>query len=172
MELVGTHQVFSLLLDHAVLICRNQFWRYRGIDDIEQRIRRHLTSHITHQIAYERLGHTGIHTVHRHMVAIIRGPSQSQFGEVASTHHQTIHLIGHIHQYLRTLTGLTVLIGYVMHTGIVTDILEMLLHRLGDADLADSDSQGLHQCHRIIIGTIGSTESRHRDADDTLAVKT
>ena len=165
MELVGTHQIFCLLLDHTILIGRNELRRNRCVNDIQQRLGSHLASHIAHQIADKGLGDARIHAVHRHVVAIIRG----QLRQVTGTHHDTVYLIGHIHQDLRTLASLTVLIGDIMHFSIMTDILEMLCDSLGNTDLTDGDVQGLHQCHRIVIGAVGRAEAWHRDANDALA---
>ncbi|CUP32853.1 Uncharacterised protein [Segatella copri] len=34
MQFVWSHQIFRLLLDISILICRNQLWTDRSIDDI------------------------------------------------------------------------------------------------------------------------------------------
>lgn len=66
----------------------------------------------------------GIHTIHAHVVAIIGSPAQSQLRKVAGAYHHTTHLVGKVHQNLRTLACLRILIGYIMHAGIMTDILK------------------------------------------------
>ena len=106
MQLVGAYEVFGLLFDLSVLVGRYQLGRYRRVDDVEQRLGSHLTGYIAHEVADEGLGHTGIHAVHRHVVAVIRGPAQSQFREVARAHDDGVLLVGHVHEYLRPLTGL------------------------------------------------------------------
>ena len=106
MQLIGTHEVFSLLLDLSVLVGRNQLGGYRCVDDVEQSIGSHLPSDITHEVTDERLGHTGIHTVHRHMVTIVSGPAQSEFRKVTRTHDNCILLVRHVHQDLCTFAGL------------------------------------------------------------------
>ena len=58
-----------------------------------------------------------------------------------------------------------------MDLRILTDILEVLRHCLRNTDLTDSDTQSLHQFHGIVISTVCCSETRHRDADDTLAVE-
>ena len=53
----------------------------------------------------------------------------------------------------------------------MADILEMLGDGLGDAYLTDGDAKSLHEFDGIVIRTVGSTESRHRDSDDSLTVE-
>ena len=52
----------------------------------------------------------------------------------------------------------------------MSDVLEVLRDTLGDADLTDGHSQGIHQADGIVIGTVSGTEARHGDADDTFSV--
>lgn len=52
----------------------------------------------------------------------------------------------------------------------MADIQEMLCHSLGDGDFHLRDAQRLHQRRRIVVCTISSTESWHRDAHNTLAI--
>ena len=172
MQLVGTYQVFGLLLDITQFVGRNQLGRNRGIDDVEQRFGSHILSHITHQIANQRFGHTSIHTIHRHVVAIIGGPSQCQLRQVACTNHNRILLISHIHQYLGALAGLRVLVGDIVNAGVVLDIAEVLGNSSSNADFANGNTQRLHQFNGIVIGAIGSSETWHRDTDDALTIET
>ena len=46
----------------------------------------------------------------------------------------------------------------------------MLGNGFGNADLTDGDTQRLHQFQGILIGTIGGSETRHRDTNNALAV--
>ena len=112
----------------------------------------------------------GIHAIHAHVVAIIGSPAQSQLRKVAGAYHHTAHLVGKIHQNLCTLACLRILIGYIMHAGIMTDILKMLGHRLGDADFPDGNAQTLHQRDGIIICSIGGSETWHGNTHDATAV--
>ena len=109
-QLIRSHQVFRLLLDIPLLVCRSQFRRYRRIDDVEQRLLLclicRLFRHIAYQILDQRLGNAGIDSVHRHVVAVIGSPSQCQFRQVAGTDHHGVQLVGKVHQNLRPLTGL------------------------------------------------------------------
>ena len=52
----------------------------------------------------------------------------------------------------------------------MTDILEMLGHRLGDADFTDADAKTLHQRDGIIICSIGGSETWHGNTHDATAV--
>ena len=58
-----------------------------------------------------------------------------------------------------------------MHILILTDILEMLGDSLGDTDLTDGDTQGLHEFDGIVVGAVGSTETWHRNTDDSLTIE-
>ena len=101
-ELVRAYQILGLLLDVSLLVGRCQLWRDRRINYVNQRIpllcesRQH--SDVAYQILNQRLWNAGINAIHRHMVTVIRTPSQCQFRQVASTNHHTAHLISHIHQ--------------------------------------------------------------------------
>ena len=56
-----------------------------------------------------------------------------------------------------------------MHLGVMTNILEVLHHCLGDIDLLDGHAQTLHQGNGILVGTVGGAESGHGHAKDSLA---
>ena len=118
----------------------------------------------------EGLGQTGIDTIHRHMVTIVRGPSQCKLTKVASTDHKSSKLIAEVHEYLSALTSLTVLVCHVMYVDVMIDVEEMLLHTLTDAYLAYGDAKALHKRYGIIIGTVCGAESGHRDAYYSLTV--
>ena len=100
---------------------------------------------MVYEITDQGLWNAGIHAIHAHVVAIIGSPSQSQFREVAGTDNHSSHLICQVHQDLGTFTCLRIFIGYIMHAGIMTDVLEVLGYRLGDADFLDGDTEALHQ---------------------------
>ena len=173
-QLVRSYEVFRLLGNVAFLVGRRQLRRYGRLDNVYQCIFLGLElrqgGNIAHHILDERLGHTTVDTIHRHVVAIIGGPAQRQFGEVASTHHQCVELVGEVHEYLCTLSGLRILVGGVMGFHIVADILEMLLHGLGDGDFHLRDAQLLHQGDSILVGAVAGAEAWHGDTHNTLAV--
>ena len=174
MQLVWSYQVFSLLLDITILIRRNQLRTDGCINDVLKRdaaLLIHSTlCNIVDQVANQSLRDTSIDSIHAHVVAIISSPTKCQLREVARSYHHTTHLIGQVHQDLGTLTCLRVLVGHVMHIHIMPDVLEMLSHRLGNADFPDRDTQALHQGHGIVVSTISGTETWHGDTDDTLAI--
>ena len=60
------------------------------------------------------------------MVTIVRAPSQRQLRQVARTDDKTALLVCHIHQNLRALPRLTVLISDILHILILPDILKVL----------------------------------------------
>ena len=90
---------------------------------------------IAHQILDERLGNATIDTIHRHVVAVVGGPTECQLREVACAYHQCVAFVGKIHEYLCTLAGLRILIGGIVDGGIVTNILKMLSNGLGNGNL-------------------------------------
>ena len=110
MQLVGAYKVFRLLLDIALIVGRSELWRDGGIDDIYQCImgghERRLLGYIAHKTLYEGLRNTGIDSIHRHVVAIIRCPTECQLRKVACTHYESIEFVGKVHQYLCTLARL------------------------------------------------------------------
>ena len=65
-----------------------------------------MQCHPLHQVNHQSLWNAGIYPIHRHVVTIVRSPAQSKFRKVTRANHQAIHLVSHIHQYLRTLTRL------------------------------------------------------------------
>ena len=48
-------------------------------------------------------------------------------------------------------------------------VFEMLYAGLLDTDFADSHTEGVHQVDGIRVSTVGRSESRHGDTDNTLA---
>ena len=175
MQLVGADQVLRLLLNIAVGIGWRQLRRDRRIDNIEQRVvlclERRQLRHVANEILHQRLGHTAVDAIHRHVVAVVGAPAKGQLRQVARAYDHRSHLVGHVHQNLCSLTGLSVLVGHIMLLHVVADILEMLRHGLGNADFTPSDAERLHQADSILMRPVGSAEARHGDADDTRARK-
>ena len=174
-QLVWSHEVFGLLADIALFVGWNQFRTDGGFDDIGQ----YLTGlgigksggKILDEIADKGLGNASVHTIHRHVVAVISGPAQGQFTHVASADNESAHLVGHIHKNLSALAGLSVLVGHIMLIHVMADIQEMLGDALGDADFAQGHSQPFHEHKGIVMGAVGGAESGHGDADDAAAVE-
>ena len=169
-QLIGAHEVLGLLLDGAVGLGGDELGADGGVHDIEQDIT-NLGLVVVHslplyEVTHESLGDTGIHAIHRHVVAIICSPSEGQLRKIARTDDDGVLTIGHIHEELGTLTRLTVLIGSVVHFDIVLDILEVLYAGLLDADLSLGDTQEAHEVERVLISAVGGAEAWHGDTDD------
>ena len=102
-----------------------------------------------HQVAHQGLGHTGVDVVHRHVIAVVGSPAQGQLGQIARAHDQAAHLVGHVHQDLRSLPRLGVFVGHVVHGLVVADVAEVLAHRVDDGNRAQGDAQRLGQLHGV-----------------------
>ena len=142
-QLVGTHQILGLLGDFALLVGGQQFGADRRVDHIQQGgagRSRFAVGHPAHQMAYEGLGYRSVDAVHRHVVAIVGRPTERQLAQVARADHQTAHLVGVVHQDLRPLAGLSVLVGGRAVVGRQADVAEMLFDRGGDRDLELRDA--------------------------------
>ena len=87
-----------------------------------------MAYHMTYQCFWNR----SIYPVHRHMVAVVGCPAQSQFGQVAGTNYQTVCLVGDIHQHLGAFSGLTVFKRNAVVVKIMTDIRKMCFHGITD----------------------------------------
>ena len=140
-QLVRAHQILSLLRNLAVARGRQKLGGHRRIEDIEQDLGNTPAKNISgiaHQMAHKRLGHARVDGVHAHVVAVVGSPAERQLRQVARADDKTAGLIGQIHQNLRTLAGLAVLVGHVLHGRIVLDVLKMLLHGCMDRDFAEA----------------------------------
>ena len=117
-QLIGSHQVFGLLLDGAVGLGRNQFGADGRIHHVEQDVAYlrivGVGSLPCHEVAYKGLRYAGVQSVHRHVVAIVCGPSECQLREVARTYDDGVLAVGHVHEQLGALAGLAVLIRGVV----------------------------------------------------------
>ena len=141
MQLVRAHQVLSLLRNLAVARGRQKLGGHRRIEDVEQNLGNTPAkdiSRIAHQMTHKRLGHARVDGVHAHVVAVIGSPAERQLRQIARTDDKTASLVGQIHQNLRTLAGLAVLVGHVLHGRIVLNVLEVLLHSRVDRNLAEA----------------------------------
>ena len=123
-----------------------------------------------HQVTHQGLGNAHVDVVHRHVVTVVGGPTQSQLRQVARAQHEAVDLVGEVHQNLGALTCLAVFIGHVVVIRIVADVLEMLSHCSGDADLMQRHAQRLDHGAGIGVSAVGGAEARHGDGMDVLAV--
>ena len=110
MQLVRSYKVFCLLRDVALFVGRNKFGTNGRINDVEKRLLSALVlrmlSHPVDEMPYERLWYRSIDAIHRHVVAVVSCPTKRQLAEVARAHHEALHLIGCIHEDLRTFASL------------------------------------------------------------------
>ena len=75
------------------------------------------------------------------MVTVVGGPAERQLAEVARADDKAAGLVGQIHENLRALARLAVLVGHVLDRRVVLDVLEVLLHGRVDRDLAEAHAQ-------------------------------
>ena len=117
---------------------------------------------------YRSLGYPCIDGIHGHMIAIVRYPSESQFGQITRAYNWSVVYIGQIHQYLCPLASLRILEGRILHLRIMSYGFEVSETSLLDVYLFDRHADGLHQSKGVPISTIGSSEPRHRNGNDVL----
>ncbi len=127
--------------------------------------------YIPHEMAYECLWYAHVDAVHRHVVAVVCAPSEGQLAEVAGADDESSHLVADVHENLRALSGLRVLVGDIVDGRVVTDVTEVLSDGLGNVYLADGDAKFAHERHGVVVGAVGSSESRHGDPYDASSVK-
>ena len=167
-EFVRAHEVFGALGNRVgIIIARHEFRRNRCIDDINQNSRDFFIflafCKPLHQMLHKSLRHRCIDGIHRHMVAIICTPAESQFGEVASAEHYTAATVGIVHKNLRAFAGLRVLKSRVMAMRVLSDIVEMLSHSRSYWDFERRDSQKFHEMPGIVAGFGCSGKTGHSD---------
>ena len=79
MQFVWSYQIFRLLLDISILICRNQLWTDRSIDDITKSDAALFVyptlCYMIYEMSDQGLRNAGIHAIHAHVVTIIGSPS-------------------------------------------------------------------------------------------------
>ena len=126
---------------------------------------------ILYEIADERFRHRAVHSVHRHLIAIIGRPPERQFRHIPGSDDETVLLVRDVHQDLRPLPRLSILICDIMHINIMADILKMLPYRLLNRNLPESRAKNPSQVHRIFIRPVRRPKAGHRHADDPLPIK-
>ena len=169
MKLVRSHKIFRLLRDLSVLR-RQKLRRYRRVQHIRQYRAKLLIPAgirvVAHQVAHQRLRNGGIDRIHGHMVAVICRPAECKLREIAGSDDHAALFVGNVHQNLRPLSCLAVLIGHIMNGRILPDITEMHIHRFLDVDFRKIRSEAPDQGHRVVIGPVRRPEARHRDCLD------
>ena len=126
-QLVWSHFVFGLLCDIAIFIGRQQLRRNRSIYDIQEYlacvVAEDILCRVLYEVTHQGLRYACVESVHRHLIAAVGCPTESQFAHVACTYYKTVILIGHIHQHERAYARLRILVGYIMQVDVVTYIL-------------------------------------------------
>ena len=104
MQFVRTHEILRHLRDFSVGSWRQQFRRDGGVGNVEQGPARSIVGRrgrkISYKMRYKGFWHACVHSVHRHMVAVVCGPSESELGKVAGAQHHASALVGYVHEYL------------------------------------------------------------------------
>ena len=173
MQLIRSHQILRFL-SNLSLHRRQQFRTHRRVQYIQKHLLQSLIpAHIRaifYQMPHQRFGNAPVHTVHGHMVAIVRRPSKSQFGHVPCTDHQPVFPVGNIHQYLSPLPGLAVFIGDIMIFLVLSNIPEMCVYRFPDIHFFQCQTENRGQPAGIVIGSVRRAETGHRHRQDTAVV--
>ena len=170
MQLVRPHQILGLLRNLAIARGRQKLGGHWRIEDIEQDLGNAPTKdigRIAHQMAHKRLGHARVDGVHAHVVAVIGSPAERQLRQIARADDKTASLVGQIHQNLRTLARLAVLVGHVLHGRIVLNVLEVLFHSRVDRNLAEAHTQVAGERLGIRLGAMRRAKAGHGHGRDT-----
>ena len=140
-QFVRADQVLCLLLDVAVLVCRDQFGADRRVDDIQQGeaggIVHLVIGNPFDQVFDQCFRDAAVHAVHRHMVAVVGRPAERKLRQVAGADHEAAGLVGNVHQHLRALARLAVFIGHVVYGFVMADVGEVLPDGGGDCLLVE-----------------------------------
>ena len=152
MELVGSHYVLGFLCDFAVL-CRQQL----GTDGCCENITKHrrelfvaaVVRFIADEVTNERFGNGGVYSVHRHVVAVVGRPAESELGQVARADYHAAQRVRHVHQHLRALACLSVLIGHVGNALVPADVGEVTRNRFFDVDCPERHAREFGELLRV-----------------------
>ena len=177
---VRTDQILRFLPDLSGLVSRHEFRTDRSVGDVDQDfggttaciawlVPEHIGRRPADKVLDQCLRYRGVHRVHRHVVAVVGAPPESQLGKVSRADHDAVLLIGGVHKDLCPFPGLRVLVGGVHHFRIVSDVLEMLLNCGHDGDLPAGHAKNLHQIHGVGSCAVGCAKAGHGDADDVLS---
>ena len=111
MKLVRTYKVFGFLRYFSVM-CRQKLGAYRRIKYILKRFFEQLVicrlAVVADKMLDKRLGYRAVHTVHRHMIAVVGRPAESKLGQIARAYYKSARLIGDVHKHLCAFSCLTV----------------------------------------------------------------
>ncbi len=171
MKLVRSHQILRFLRDRSIHRGK-QFRADRGIQYIHQHCPQFLFSAgvriILYQMPYQRLRNSCIDSVHGHMIAVISRPPESQLRHIPGSHHKGTLLVGNVHQHLRALPRLSVLVSNVMLIHVLSDIFKMPGDRPFYIDLPQTGSQRLCHLACIFVSPVRRSEAGHCHRYDIL----
>ena len=174
MELVGPHQLLSLLGDLPIL-GGQQLRGDRGVQHVEEGLGQPLPAVlrlVAHQVAHQGLWHRGVHAVHGHVVPVVGGPAQGQLRQIPGADSDAPHPVGQVHHHLGALPGLGILEGRVQAVHVLADVREVLAHRLLDGHLPEIHPQLLGDLLGVGLRPPRGAEAGHGHGVDTLPVQT
>ena len=174
MKLIGTDEILGFLGNHAVF-GRQKLWAYRSVQNIKQDGGKLFFTAgvciVADQMADESLGDGAVYGVHGHVITVVGCPSECELREISGSDYDAAGLVGDVHEHLRPLSGLTVLIGNIVNVDVVADVAEVKRNRLVEADLAEGDAELANEGAGVLIGTVGGAEAGHGDGDDAFSWK-
>ena len=91
-----------------------------------------------HDIPYERFGNGCVNAVHGHMIAVIRCPTEREFGKIARPHDESSVFVRYIHKNLRAFSRLRIFVSHVGYFFVLSDVFKMTSYGIGYIDLAES----------------------------------
>ena len=170
MQFVGTHQLFGLLAEAAVLGGGQQFGADRRVQNVQQHAAQRFVGcgvgHILHNVAHQRFGNPGVDAVHAHVVTVVGGPAQRQLAQISGADDKTAVFVGIVHQLQCTHPGLAVFKGHVVAGGVLPDVGKMALHCGGDVDFTESDPKRVTENLGIGASSLAGAEAGHGDGVD------
>ena len=172
MQLVGSELFLRPLRDRAVGGRRHQLRRHRRRQHVAQHLRlgarRLVLRHPAHQLAHQRLGHARVHVVHGDVVAVEGRPAERDLREVAGAHLERAVQVREVHQDLRALAGLQVLVGHALAVlRVEPDVRDVLQAGGLDVDLAQRGAERRAQLPRVLERAPAGAEAGHGDGQDT-----
>ena len=104
------------------------------------------------------------------MIAIVGAPAQRDLAQIARAQHEAADLVGIVHDDLRALAGLAVLVTDIVYIHAVADIGKVLRDSGADRDGEHGAADALHELFGVALGARARAKARHGDADDALFV--
>ncbi len=169
MELIGPHQILRPLAD-LPLHGGQQLRGHGRVQYVLQHVVKlrllPVLGEIAHQMPDQGLGDGGVDAVHAHVVPIVGTPAQGQLAEVPGADDQAAAFVGNVHEDLRPLPGLGVLVGDGVVLRVVADVPEVAADRLGDVHGPQACPHLLRQKDGVVLRPVRGAEARHGDGDD------